>query len=103
MNSTTISRKIRVYLAKQVKLNGSINGNSIVMPTYMLPPIKTRYFIFCTLGTGISNANIFVAGYEIVQDVLMYREGTCDGGLSPGNCIGNAFDSFEYFIVPDIG
>lgn len=54
-------------------------------------------------GFAISIANIFIAGYEIVQDVLMHWNGTYDRGLLPGNYIGNAFDSFDYFIAPDIG
>lgn len=54
-------------------------------------------------GFEISIQNIFIAGYEIVQDILMYWDGTYDRGLLPGNYIGDAFDSLDYFIAPDIG
>lgn len=54
-------------------------------------------------GFEISIQNIFVAGSAIVEDVLMYWESTYLPGLRPGNYIGDIFDSFDYFIAPNIG
>jgi len=70
------------------------------------PPTEDEVFHLlyaAQAGFGISIDNIFIAGSAIVQDVLMYWEGTYLEGLRPGNYIGDAFDSLDYFIAPDIG
>lgn len=70
------------------------------------PPTETEVFHLLDAeqeGFGISIQNIFIAGHAIVEDILMYWEGTYLPGLLPGNYIGDAFDSLNYFIAPDIG
>ncbi|KAI5235456.1 purine nucleoside permease [Aureobasidium subglaciale] len=47
--------------------------------------------------------NIYIAGIEIVKDVLMYCNGIYDTGLKPGNYIGDVFNSLPGPISPDIG
>jgi purine nucleoside permease len=47
--------------------------------------------------------NIFLAGHEIVKDVLMYWHGTYLPGLAPGNYIGDLWNSLDSKVAPDIG
>lgn len=54
-------------------------------------------------GFEPSIENIFIAGNEIVQDVLIYWDSTYKEGLKPGNYIGDAFNSLDGDIAPDIG
>ncbi|KAG9598995.1 purine nucleoside permease, partial [Aureobasidium melanogenum] len=54
-------------------------------------------------GFEISIQNIYLAGIEIVKDVLMYWNETYAGGLKPGNYIGDVFDSLPGDIPPNIG
>lgn len=70
------------------------------------PPTETEVYHLLyadQAGFNPSIENIWLAGNEIVQDVLMYWNGTYDKGLEPGNYIRDAFDSLMGPIAPDIG
>lgn len=54
-------------------------------------------------GFDPSISNIYIAGIEIVNDVLMYWNGTYDRGLKPGNYIGDLWNSLPGDVAPDIG
>lgn len=54
-------------------------------------------------GFTPSIQNIYIAGIEIVKDVLMYWDGTYDKGLKPGNYVGDLFNSLDSEVAPDIG
>ena len=54
-------------------------------------------------GFGPSIANIYLAGIEIVKDVLLYWDEVYAGGIKPGNYIGDLFNSLGSEIAPDIG
>jgi purine nucleoside permease len=47
--------------------------------------------------------NIYLAGIEIVKDVIMYWDSTYLPGIAPGNYIGDLFNSLDSAIAPNIG
>jgi purine nucleoside permease len=47
--------------------------------------------------------NIYIAGSEIVKDILKNWDGTWKGGIAPGGYIGDAFNSLKGKYPPDIG
>ncbi|THW05690.1 purine nucleoside permease [Aureobasidium pullulans] len=70
------------------------------------PPGETEvYHLLYAEQEGFvpSIQNIHNAGIEIVKDVMMYWNGTYDKGLTPGNYIGDVFNSLPGPISPDIG
>lgn len=70
------------------------------------PPDETEvYHLLYADQEGFTPSinNIYLAGIEIVKDVLMYWNGTYDVGLTPGNYVGDLFDSLASAVAPDIG
>lgn len=70
------------------------------------PPVEDEVYHLlyaAQAGFGLSIDNIFIVGSAIVRDVLMYWEGTYLPGILPANYVGDAFNSLDYFIAPDIG
>jgi purine nucleoside permease len=70
------------------------------------PPGETEvYHLLYAEQEGFepSIQNIYLAGIEIVKDVLMYWNETYDKGLTPGNYIGDVFNSLPGDIPPNIG
>lgn len=70
------------------------------------PPDETEVFHLLYAeqeGFDISIENIYIAGIEIVNDVLMYWDETYAPGIKPDNYIGNVFDSLPGDVAPDIG
>jgi len=62
------------------------------------PPNETEvYHLLCAnqAGFDISISNIFIAGYPIVQDVLDNWDTAYAKGISPGNYIGDTFNSLH--------
>ena len=54
-------------------------------------------------GFEPSIENIYLAGIEIVNDVLMYWDGVYKDGIKAGNYVGDLFDSLNSPVAPDIG
>ncbi|KAI5250732.1 purine nucleoside permease [Aureobasidium subglaciale] len=70
------------------------------------PPGETEvYHLLYAAQEGFTPSihNIYVAGIEIVKDVMKYWNGTYDRGLTPGNYIGDVFNSLPGPFSPDIG
>lgn len=47
--------------------------------------------------------NIYLAGIEIVNDVLENWNSTYAGGIKPGNYVGDLWNSLNSEVAPDIG
>lgn len=47
--------------------------------------------------------NIYLAGIEIVNDVLEYWNSTYADGIKPGNYVGDLWNSLDSEVAPDIG
>lgn len=70
------------------------------------PPDETEtYHLIYAEQEGFTPSinNIYIAGIEIVKDVLMYWNGTYDIGLLPGNYVGDLWNSLNSPIAPNIG
>lgn len=70
------------------------------------PPGETEVFHLLYAdqeGFEPSIENIYLAGIEIVKDVLMYWNSTYAGGIKPGNYVGDLFDSLVGDVAPGIG
>lgn len=70
------------------------------------PPDETEvYHLLYASQEGFepSIQNIYLAGNEIVNDVLMYWNSTYAGGVKPGNYIGDLWNSLPGDVAPNIG
>ena len=70
------------------------------------PPGETEVFHLLYAdqeGIEPSVENIFIAGSAIVSDVLAYWKETYEGGILPGNYVGDLFNSLDSAVAPDIG
>lgn len=54
-------------------------------------------------GFDIAIENIYVAGIEIVKDVLLHWEDVYESGVKAENYVGDLFNSLNSTITPDIG
>jgi purine nucleoside permease len=70
------------------------------------PPDETEvYHLIYADQEGFepSISNIYIAGIEIVKDVLSYWNTTYEGGIKPGNYVGDLWNSLDSEVAPDIG
>jgi purine nucleoside permease len=70
------------------------------------PPDETEvYHLLYAEQEGFEPSinNIYIAGIEIVKDVLMYWNSTYKDGLKPSNYVGDLWNSLDSDVAPDIG
>lgn len=70
------------------------------------PPGETETFHLLEAeqeGFAIAIENLFVAGVEIVKDVLLYWKDVYEAGIKADNYVGDLFNSLNSQIAPDIG
>lgn len=70
------------------------------------PPDETETFHLIEAEQGgfePSINNIYIAGIEIVNDVLKHWNSTYAGGIKPGNYVGDLWNSLNSEVAPDIG
>lgn len=70
------------------------------------PPGETETFHLLEAeqeGFGIAIENLYVAGIEIVKDVLIHWDDVYKSGIKADNYVGDLFNSLNSEIAPDIG
>lgn len=104
-DNATLEALLRAAIA------GSVDFSRIIMMRTAsdfdrAPPDETEVYHLLYAeqeGFGPSIANIYLAGIEIVNDVLKYWNGTYAEGIAADNYVGDLFDSLPGLVAPDIG